>query len=138
MQEAEEIGLPLRDANDQYVDYVHREALKAGDKGSALQLQGDRKLASNIYPVISGSNIRRKSVFRDVPGGQNRINDWFSRFAGMNDKKAIKAAAGEIYDDLGRDWLATGKALPEFTEAIRAGFEMKAKRLANRIGRSDE
>ncbi len=135
MDEATKLGLPLRDASDDFAGYVHRESLKAGDARRSLQLGGRRN--TNLYPVTSGSNISRQAAFRNVPGGMNRINDWFDRFAGLSSRSEIKTTADTIRRELDDDFLKGGGNILNLNPGRQARFDRQAKVLAHRIGRAD-
>jgi hypothetical protein len=121
--EARAAGAPIQDLADKYTGYVHRQALDVNH--NALQLgMGDR---AGLFPVTSGANFHRNELLRDIPGGTNRINDWWRRFAGEKDQAAIARAikkdmVGDLADIGGKIDKATGKA-----------FDDKAKALAERL-----
>lgn len=126
IDEAEHLGLPLRDAGDPFANYVHRQALDVNHK--SLQL-GGRAGPRNLYPVTSGSNMGRDELLREIPGGTNRVNDWFKRFAGNPDQNTV--AAG-VLNDLHNDLLASGRVLtPDLANQFAAKSEAMAARLAH-------
>ncbi len=127
LAEARAAGLPLNDASDQFARYVHRQALDI--QGSPLR-RGAR--GDNLYPVATGSNIGREDVFRNLPGGTARINDWAGRFAGMAyDPATVRA----IKKDMVFDLAATGGKM---TKALGKQFDESAEAMAQRLSAMGE
>jgi hypothetical protein len=125
--EARGVGIRLRDAGDDYAEYVHRSAVPAGTRDMQLGRPG------SLYPTGSGSSIARDDLFRNVPGATWRVNDWFERFAGQ---KAIKVAsvARSIKKDMVLDLQARGGTM---TKALGKQFDEQSMRLAQRLRKSD-
>ena len=123
--EARQAGAPIQDVGDKYANYVHRQALDV----KHANLQMDR--AGNLYPVVSGSNIHREELFRDIPGGSNRIDDWWKRYAGAQDKANVARA---IKKDLVGDLVAGGG---QITQKLGKTFDTKAEALAERLAVAD-
>ncbi len=94
-----EWGLPFRDLDDMFGNYVHREALSAEGSGMQLSKPG------SFYQAGSGSSVHREPWSRDVPGGTERINGWFRQFAGA-DPKTRPAIEAAVRKDLEGDLLA--------------------------------
>jgi hypothetical protein len=127
-QAAQAIGLPVNDVADEYVRYGHRMAIKADAR--ALQTKG-----SNIFPVTTSANFHRDTLFRDVPGGQDRINDWIKRFAAHApaDTPAVQA---EILSDLLHDYGSWSRGATPTPEVL-AAFDQKSKGLAKYFQKAD-
>jgi hypothetical protein len=126
--EARKAGAPISGLGDTYAKYVHRQALDVNHR--SLQLGGRQR--GNMFPVVSGSNIGREEVLRNVPGGTNRINDWFRRFAGNADQPTV---AAEVLKDLVSDFGAGGGRLRPETMKV---FAEKADALAARLAHASE
>ncbi|SIO38181.1 hypothetical protein SAMN05444166_4247 [Singulisphaera sp. GP187] len=123
LAEARAAGAGLKDVSDDYAKYVHRSAFP--ENPANLQVGGN---PSNMLPLTSGANIGRDEIFRDIPGGTNRLNDWFDRFAGVPKRKAATANAIKVdmIDDLTR---GGGQLTPN----IEQQFGDKAAALAERL-----
>lgn len=67
LERSRQLGLNQSDLGDEFIDYVPRRSVssKAG-----VQAGGD------IFSTRNGSNISRKDVLRDIPGGDVQINTW--------------------------------------------------------------
>ena len=125
--EAREAGASVKDLGDNYVNYVHRSAFP--ESPGSLQLGGRGGRLQGLLPTTSGTNIGREELFRDIPGGTNRINNWFDRFAGIPDR--IPGVTRAIYKDLVSDLIAKGGTLdPATAKALSAKAEAMAVRLA--------
>ena len=123
--EAQAAGASVKDVADQFAQYVHRSAFP--EHPSTLQMSGQGSRPQGLLPTTSGSNIGRDELFRDIPGGTNRLNDWFDRFAGTSDKDAIERA---IKKDLVGDLIAGGGKIDK---ATGKAFDAKAAALAARL-----
>jgi hypothetical protein len=93
---AQALGLPMRDVADDHIRYGHRMAIKADLR--ALQTR-----SANIFPVATSANFHRDQLFRNLPGGTDRINDWVKRFA-AHDAADTPGVAGQILDDIVSDY----------------------------------
>lgn len=120
LDEAQNIGLPLRDSSDQFVRYTHRQPVNAAAR--KLQARGE-----NLYPVATGSNVQREALYRDIPGGQTRLDDWAQRFAGQ---KATTGTARAIKKEMVLDYQLSGGKM---SKALGQQFDDKAKALAERM-----
>ena len=123
--EARQAGASIKDVNDEYVNYVHRSAFP--ESPGQLQLGGMGSKPQPILPTTSGANIGRDEVFRDIPGGTGRINNWFDRFAGGGHKATIIKA---VKQDLLADHAAVGG---QMTQQIDLAFDKKAAAMADRL-----
>jgi hypothetical protein len=125
LSEAQAVGAPLNALKDDYVKYVHRQPVDVNHQN--LQM-GGRK--NNLYSVTSGSNVQRDPVLANIPGGTNRINNWFNRFA--SEKAATSMPI--IRQELEADLLRGGKAM---TPDLHTAFDEKAIELAERLQRAN-
>jgi hypothetical protein len=125
---AQALGLPIKDVADEYVRYGHRMAIKADAR--ALQTRG-----SNIFPVTTSANFHRDQLFRDVPGGQDRINDWIKRFAAHAPADTPAVQAG-IMNDLLHDYASWSRGATPTPEVL-AAFDRKSKGLAKYFQKAD-
>jgi len=117
-------GLPISGLGDDYAKYVHRQAIDASHQ--SLQLGGKWDKSKNLYPVKSGANIQRDPVLSNIPGGTNRINDWFERLAGEKPTVTLP----QVRSDLERDLLQSGKPM---TPELHKAFDDKAVEVAERL-----
>ncbi len=129
LAEARAAGAPIKDVADKYADYVHRSAFP--ENPNSLGLGGRR--GQGILPTTSAANIGRDEVFRDIPGGTNRINDWFDRFAGLAKQRPTVARA--VKKDLVQDFQRTGGRM---SPALGKEFDAKAAALAERLEHASE
>lgn len=83
--QARQIGAPFEGLKDRYIAYGPRQAT-AVEKGGP-QMRPDR-----IAPPQTGSNVKRKDPFRDIPGGTEMVNRLAMQHAGL--------PAASIYDDV--------------------------------------
>lgn len=116
-------GLVTRDAADEYALYVSRQSTEAYKAGTGAQFEH-----GTIMPTTAGHNVHREEVFRNLPGGTDRINDWASRFAGNPDKMAV---ANQIHQDMLADFAHVRGAPADPLKGME--FEFKAKELAKRF-----
>jgi hypothetical protein len=120
-------GLLTRNSADKFARYVSRQSTAAD-----LAEAGPQFERRTILPTTSGSNIHREEVFRNLPGGTDRINDWANRFAGSRDTNAV---ASGILSDIAADHAHVLGVAPTPQEFLE--YELKAKALADRIGELD-
>jgi hypothetical protein len=123
MRQAREIGLPVQHLDDTYANYLHKQATAADAGGLQLADRG------NLYPVGSGSTVGREEVYRNIPGGKYRINDWYRRFAGEQNVAAIHAA---VRHDLEQDLLAHAGG-HTLTPAVAQQLDDKAVAMSERL-----
>jgi hypothetical protein len=128
MEEAREAGAPLKDANDPYVNYVHRSS--TSEAPGSLQIGGKGQRANRLLETTSGANIGREEIYRGIPGGTNRINNWFDRYAGV--KRSQKANAAAINADMVTDLQAGGNLLT-YTPQVARRLEGKSAAMSRRV-----
>lgn len=126
LAQAREAGAPLRDVGDPFANYVHRSAFN--EVPGSLQMDKRR-----LMPTTSAANIGRDALYRDIPGGTWRINDWFDRYSGLPHQVPQVEAA--IRHDLEHDLIKRGGSMtPELAQA----FDDKAAALAAKLSGSNE
>ncbi|MDR3635699.1 MAG: hypothetical protein P4L84_17990 [Isosphaeraceae bacterium] len=125
LAQARESGAPLRDVADPFVNYVPRSAFN--EVPGSLQM--DRR---RLLPTTSAANIGRDPLYQEIPGGTNRIKDWFSRFAGL---KAVPQVTQEIRRDLEQDLVRGGGTM---TKDLADAFDVKAAALAEKLAGTNE
>jgi hypothetical protein len=125
MAQARKLGLPLQDSGDKFISYLPRRSVNVTAK--AGQVRGD-----NLFPVSSGSNIHRDELYRNIPGGSTRIDDWAQRFAGDKSSKGIIRA---IKKDMALDFMSTGQKM---TRELGKQFDVHADELASRFSHMNE
>ena len=130
ISEARAAGASVKDVADKYADYVHRSAF--AESPTSVQMGGKGGRPQGLLPTTSGANIGRDELFRDIPGGTHRLNDWFDRFSGIPKQKATTARA--IKKDLVADFQAGGGAM---SQAMGKTFDAKAAALAERLAASN-
>ena len=109
-----------RDAADAYARYVPRQSTSAWRAGTGPQFE-----SGSIFPTHGGANIHREEVFRDLPGGTDRLNEWAARHAGNLDTHAV---AGDMLNDILADHAHVVGAAPTPQQFL--DYEAKAKELA--------
>lgn len=134
LDEVTRAGGPISDVNDQYVNYFHRSAFP--ESQGSVQLGGSGGKPVNFLPNTSGANIGRDELFRDIPGGTARINDWFDRFAGLKGSGQKARTTAAVGNDMVSDLKRT-VGLPGFTPEVHAAFDAKAAAYAKRLRASD-
>lgn len=127
LSEARAAGAPLHDVADQYANYVHRSAFT--ETPGSLQL-GDK---GRLLPTVSGSNIGRDPLFRDIPGGTNYLNSVFDRFAGL--RQQLPQVESTIRSELEQDLIRGGRTM---TPELATAFDEKAAALAHRVTHAGE
>lgn len=135
-------GTPLAGLTDAYRNPIHRQSIDLS--GRSLQLG---PASNGLYPVASGQNMRIQKLYRDIPGGSNRIDDWFRRFAtdapiGPQSAQQIKAAKNArkvtgkaIFGDMMSD-LKSGGNLLTATPELQDQFLKKSRGFAKRLQNS--
>lgn len=131
MAEAREAGAPLNDLSDRYAtNYVHRSS--TGEAPGQLQIGGR---ITPLLPNTSGANIGRDDLYRNIPGGTNRINNWFDRMAGVRGQQRANATA--INHDMVADLQAGGNLLT-YTPDVARQLQGKSAAMSRRLSRADE
>jgi hypothetical protein len=115
-----------RDLADQFGNYVPRQSTKAAGSGPQVNAKN-----SGLFPTASGSSIKRKSLYRDIPGMSARIDDWYKRFAGSD--LSSKDIAASILEDMTRDATTGGHVI---TPEMQQGFVKKANQFGRRLRRT--
>lgn len=113
-------GLMTREAADKYARYVPRQSTSAWQAATGPQLD-----AGTIFPTHGGANIHREEIFRDLPGGTDRLNDWAARHAGNLDTHSV---AGGMLNDIMADHAHVAGTAPNPQQYL--DYEAKARELA--------
>lgn len=146
LEEQHRAGGSLAQLDDQFARYGNRQAFKAEKASESMKL--DR---NSILPTRARSSMQRQDLWRNIPGGQDRINDWVSRHAGQTD---VGVSAPQILADLVADHTHVRGAAPTLLEMAGrkavakapgqkampavAGYNQKAIDIAKRIGGLDQ
>lgn len=144
LAESQAAGAPLVGLSDAYRNPIHRSSIDL--TGRPLQL-GPAK--NGLYPTVSGQNMKVQNLYRDIPGGSSRIDDWFRRLATnapigpqtpaqiKASKSARRANANTIFGDMMSD-LQSGGNLLTGTPELQDQFAKKSRGLAKRLQNSTE
>lgn len=142
LAESQASGAPLEGLTDAYRNPIHRQSIDLS--GKSLQLG---PASNGLYPVKAGQNIRIQKLYRDLPGGTSRLNDWWRRLAtdapiGPQTPAQIKAAKAArkvngkaIFGDIMSDAKEGGQLLTATPEQ-QALWEKKSRGLAKRLQNS--
>ena len=113
-------GLLTRDAADEYARYVGRQSTSARLAGTGPQFEH-----STIFPKHGGANVHREDMFRNLPGGTDRLNDWANRHAGNIDRRTV---AGDMLNDILADHAHVVGVAPTPQQFL--GYEAKSRNLS--------
>lgn len=116
LEAAKEAGADIKDLQDPFAQYVHRQAVGKADVG------GKVLGSSKAYPGKTAADLRRQEVLRNVPGGTEYLNSLPGRFAGTADVRGVSATIRQELEDNFR----RGGYDPAMTFPVKKGGELVA------------